>query len=68
MSRKPLLNLALLAASAHSLLPREEAWGLCKSEALQTKLQRDLVVYNPPGSCWHRAALPSAARNGVGLH
>lgn len=63
-SRKPSLNLALLAAYSHSFLPREEAWGLCKSEALQTKAQTGLGWCSLPGGHWHRVALPSGERNG----
>lgn len=49
----------------HSFIASEEAWGLCKSEALQIRLKaEDLAVCSPPGSCWHRAAPPSGARRG----
>lgn len=49
----------------HSFTAREEAWGLCKSEALQPRLRaEDLAVCSPAGSRWHRAALPPGARRG----
>lgn len=34
-SGKALVTVALLPACAHSFLPEEEAWGLCKPEPLQ---------------------------------